>query len=230
MDAVYCFDLKGNLVGVFSNISDASEKLGVGKAIITQNLQRISKRAHNYVFSHQNKFPGYNNRKRNSRPVECYNREGKLLATYESVLVAAEKTGVDYKKIYTTCNDPASFLRKKNQLKEDPDAVQDQFLFKYSNEQPPAPITRQYPKRQPKYVYMMDEQGEIVRIYESGAAAGREMNLKRQAINACCSNYARTAGGYGWTFDPIAYKNFKDEQRTQEKENLRAEEKTRNYG
>jgi hypothetical protein len=197
---IYAWDLKGNPATLkdgtpafeHASTTAASRTLDVPATLINTNLGGLSKRAREYVFSREPKFPGYSPSKRGSRPILCFNIEdngedAKPISTYDNVMLAQKGSGVPYQKIYQQC----IYGSKDPKLP---------YYFKYG-EKPKA--EEGAPSRIAKRkVYQSDREGNFIRSFDSISEAAFAMGLTRQAVQAAASGRQPTAGDFVWSYTP----------------------------
>lgn len=51
-----------------------------------------------------------------------------------------------------------------------------------------------------KPVCMHDDEGNVVKVFESALTAGEELGINRKNISLCCLGKRKHAGGYSWSF------------------------------
>lgn len=189
--ALYCYSLKGKLLKKYESIDDAAIELAIAKSQISNHLKGRQKRAHDYVFSLTPQFPGYTPRKKATHKIECYDQKGTHVATFDNVMEAAEKTGIEFSRIFDQCRRPHFF-------------ADDPYIFRYGSK-----IITIAPKRKPvRIVYQFDikDATKIVNTYKTVAEASRSTKITKQSIYACCNKKGITAGGFYWSYEPTVYK------------------------
>ena len=93
-------DPDGNFIAYYESGVQAEEKTGIDRKAISQALRRGGKSG-GYVWEYADTT------KRNhssSRKVQQFTKDGKLVATFESVGSAAKKNNINASGIYATCN------------------------------------------------------------------------------------------------------------------------------
>ena len=180
------FTMKGELIKEFTSTAQAHTETNIPTSLINANLNGRSKRVYNWVFSRHKEFPGYDSSKKGSKPIQCFDQAGALLATYDNVMKAHRATGIDWRKIYQQCIS----VSKDSDL---------QFYFRYG-EKPPNPIDVRHSILTLKAVYQFDRGGQFLAKFESLRAAAAAIGLTRQAIQNVCVGRCPTAGGFQWSY------------------------------
>lgn len=124
------------------------------------------------------------NSKLHKKAICQYSLSGELIKEYESILDAAERTGINYRTI-------CSNLQGKSKSAGG-------FQWAYKNDQPP---TEYAAKRSgdKKPVLQFNLQNEFIAEYKSVTAAIKAVGLLDiSSITVCCNNPNRTAAGYYW--------------------------------
>jgi len=51
-----------------------------------------------------------------------------------------------------------------------------------------------------KPVAMIDDAGNIIRVFDNSLLVKQELGIARESISRCCTGKIKTAGGYRWKY------------------------------
>lgn len=103
--AVSLYDLQGNYIKTYKSIKECAEQLGVFYGTVYQVIRGQRKSCKNYQIRYadnKTKIPAYQNRRGGKIPICQYDKNNKLLATWESAAKAARILNLDASTI-TKC-------------------------------------------------------------------------------------------------------------------------------
>ena len=122
-----------------------------------------------------------------SKSVICKNLDGKIIGTYESQSIAAEKLGIKRKGITKCCRGESKTYMG--------------YVFEY------ADFEFQKPKRLPRGrhnnhkttpVALVDADGNVIESFNSVFEAAEKYNCNQNGIAKCCNGYLKTYLGRRW--------------------------------
>lgn len=206
------YDLDGNFIYEYSNISIAVEKYGYA---IYQNLVGDTLSAYGYQWSYdkkekidkyKQKINGINEKRRS---VYQYDLSGIFIKSYKSVSEAEKETKIPYYRISSCANNKTksaggymwSYIKKE---KIEPYKYYDR---KKKDKSKNPPNTK---------VYQYDLNGKFIKEFNSIKDAIKELSIKNGSlISACCKGKKKSAYGYMWRYYKIEYIEEYKSQRIQ---------------
>ena len=188
----YTKDVCKELAKKFNNIKDFAKKYGTAYKHVLLNKWQ------DYVFSHidRNKIKkDFKDKVRikNGRKVKQYNLDFKLVATFNSISEASEKTNISVATIKRSCKSP-----KRNYLSG--------YIFRYENDGITEEFKREQKEkakngylRKSKMVCMLDNNKNIIRTFNNMTEAAKFVKRDRSSINKVCGKNKKCAG-YFWSY------------------------------
>lgn len=126
-----------------------------------------------------------------SKKVSQYDKKGHLIMTWECMKDASKKLEVPYHDIYRCCKNElgmaGGFIWRYYE-----DKLTEEHLF-WCNE-------HQQKKQFKKSVVQYSLSGELIKMFESMAAAESETDISQSSIGLCCRGKRKTAGGFIWKY------------------------------
>lgn len=184
------YDSNGEMVGHYFSVKEASDATGVrGIEIINCCLKRtkiVSGHTWRYARDKQTCF----NEKEltpfsGERRVCQLNKNGEIIATYNSAKEAEKATGAHRSKICMCC---------KGQR-----ITAGGYRWEYTDGFCLKDIYHPFPSK-PKRVVQYDLEGNFVAEYASQNEAHRQTNISASMIGSCCKGLRKTAVGYIWKY------------------------------
>lgn len=127
----------------------------------------------------------YSTRQRFLQPIDQYDHSGKLVQSYNSIIECANITGYSYGDICAIVN---------HRLKQSHG-----YTFCKKGEKPDLDYTYNIHRLGRKTAqYTLN--GEFIKLWDSAAQAGRELNIQARNIRQVCDKQRKTAGGYKWEY------------------------------
>ena len=121
------------------------------------------------------------------RKVVQLTLNGVYVNTFESITIAANKTGVNQSNICSCCNHKACSAGG--------------YLWVLEDEYNPDEIRYTYhSKATKKAVIKLSMSGEFIKEYDTISMAAFDNNIDKSTICACCRGRQKTAGGFRWMY------------------------------
>lgn len=124
-----------------------------------------------------------------SYPIISYNREGKKIREYKSIIEASNKTGIDIKIIYKQCG-----RNKRNSLKDIRFRKKDENIEKLED------ITNRKAKIFKK-VYQFNIDGNFIKEWKNSREVERILNIKRSLIESYCISSQKKSINFIWLYN-----------------------------
>jgi len=119
---------------------------------------------------------------KNKKTVYQYD-DSKLITTFNSAASAADSMGVTSGSIRAACNPN---IKQGTRIKG--------FLWSYL----PLPPASKNQKERP--IQQLNNNGQLIKEFQSGSQAAKELGLDRANIQSCCVGRNKTSGGYMWRY------------------------------
>jgi transposase len=204
--AVVQLTIYGEFISEYKSVSEASHEMGVsttsnissvctGKTRTAYGYRWLYKEDYNNLseeekFNLRNFEPALNEKKE----VFQLDKELNIINTYESLTEASRKTSVSMSMISEVCNGKFNSSRGyKWMFKGDFDNLTEEEREKLCKISV-VPIT------QKKVAYQLDENLNIIYVYESLGEATKQTGISISRISEVCNGRRKSAGGYKWMF------------------------------
>lgn len=195
--AVLQIDFDGNVIKEYWSIAQASKLTGIDSRGIYSCCNRgISKTVGGYIWVYKEDYDSFDleyhlNRKQ-KKPIEQYDMEGNFIKLYDYG-TQVEEDGFSCSKINSCCNHNAmsayGYIWK---FKDDDTRTIDK---EYCNE-----AKRKYNSVKVQRIYQIDNEGNIINIFESIREAGRN-GYCTSPISQCCKHKKEKYKGYIWMYE-----------------------------
>lgn len=180
---VVAYTISGALVGSYPSLTAAAQTIGVHKSTLCAALNKRCSTAGGFRWFHADEPFSYS--PHSGSPVDQYNFDGELVASYESQQTAANTTSVLYSQIADCCAGRASAAGG--------------YQWAYRGERPRHPVTtRMIAVNSNRELVALDATGAVVGVYNSIKAAVLDTNANATGISDCCAARKKTSGGLGW--------------------------------
>jgi len=180
---VFCFLKQGTFVRTYPNVTEAAKDINYSRATVIGHISGRTKSVGDFVFSYENKFPGYSHIKNTQLNVDRFSSDGVYQCTYSSVAAAAAATGIDPTRIYRCIHE-----------KRDMDTG---YLWQYRKKKIPDGF-QPVPTFNRFKIFQFDTNGKLINSFNSASEAAKQTGIDRRQINRCCLKQAQTAGGFKW--------------------------------
>lgn len=186
---IVCLDFSGNFIKRYDSAADAEEDgyNNVNVLLCCKNKLRSCKNRM-FMFEDEYKTNGpkeYNPYIKEGRKVVQCDMNGKLIARFNSVKEAAEKTGANRTTISNV------LLNKKKSAAG--------FIFVYEENFPIKDLSMYEKRKKGRRIAQIDaESGNIINVYERIADAGKALGVNYKCIHKVVDIPERTAYGYKW--------------------------------
>lgn len=129
----------------------------------------------------------------NKKEISQYDKNGKFIKKYDSILSASKELGIEHAVISRCCNDTQRIAGGYIWRYSDVELTIEH--LKWCNETSERPTIR-------RAVSQYSKDGNLLKQYESIATASLETGILSGSISVCCSGNGRqkTAGGYIWRY------------------------------
>lgn len=99
------YDKDGNLIQIYSTLSEAATISGVAKSMISNVCKGIGKTGGGFVWRYEDieNPKAYITPKTNKKKIVQYDKDGNYITEYESLAMAAQKTGINLGNISQVC-------------------------------------------------------------------------------------------------------------------------------
>jgi len=190
-------NLGGEVVETYCSIEYAANvnKITMKNVLDCCNLIRTRVKDYTYRFWEDVKNVNYVNLppvKGRKRPVNCYDFNGNFVKKYSDIKEAAREFAINeqtgYKNIMACCKGDYKHIYG--------------YIWRFAEEEITC-VTGIEPlwEKLKNPVVQLDLNGNVLRIYESVAAAVRDMKIKSvSAITNCCKGKTKTACGFKWKY------------------------------
>ena len=121
-----------------------------------------------------------------TRRVKQYSQSGEFIHSWDSIAIASKELGLDRSGIDLVCKGVRSLC--------------DGYIWRYNDSQLPVRLKK---RKGGKVVFQYTTENELVREWNSGSEAEREMGYSRANISCVCNGKKDIAYGYKWSFKPI---------------------------
>lgn len=180
---VAAYTISGALVGSYPSLTVAAQTIGVHKSTLCAALNKRCSTAGGFRWFHAGEPFSYS--PHSGTPVDQYNFNGELIASYESQQIAANATSVLYSQLADCCAGRASAAGG--------------YQWAYRGELPRHPVTpRMVAVNSDRELVASDATGDIVGVYDSIKAAVQDTNANATGISDCCASRKKTSGGLSW--------------------------------
>lgn len=188
--SIVCLNLNGDFIKRYDSAADA-EKDGFNNVNVLLCCKNKLKTCKNHLFMLEEDYdangareyikPASTSRK---KVVQC-DLEGNLIARYDSVQEASEKSGANR----TTISGVLSKTYKSA----------NGFIFVYEDDFPIKDLSVYYKKKKGRKIAQVDiKSGEIIDVYERISDAGKILGVNYKGIQKVVDKPERTAFGYKW--------------------------------
>ncbi len=188
--SIVCLNLNGDFIKRYDSAADA-EKDGFNNVNVLLCCKNKLKTCKNHLFMFEEDYdangareyikPASTSRK---KVVQC-DLEGNLIARYDSVQEASEKSGANR----TTISGVLSKTYKSA----------NGFIFVYEDDFPIKDLSVYYKKKKGRKIAQVDiKSGEIIDVYERISDAGKILGVNYKGIQKVVDKPERTAFGYKW--------------------------------
>ena len=188
--SIVCLNLNGDFIKMYDSAADA-EKDGFNNVNVLLCCKNKLKTCKNHLFMFEEDYdangareyikPASTSRK---KVVQC-DLEGNLIARYDSVQEASEKSGANR----TTISGVLSKTYKSA----------NGFIFVYEDDFPIKDLSVYYKKKKGRKIAQVDiKSGEIIDVYERISDAGKILGVNYKGIQKVVDKPERTAFGYKW--------------------------------
>ena len=205
--SINVYELDGTFICQFRSVSEASEYLRVGASSVCEALHRSNGTCGRKIVRYAECVSGcydldisvpvaYKQNLLTRKPVCQYTRSGKFVASYGSITIASETTGINLQAI-SRCLRGHGKCSGGFQWKYDMGDHSDIQRAKTNTEV--RKERRAYPY---KPVWRLDPvTHERLERYESLRAASRAVSVDKANIQAVIKGKKKTCRGYGWEYD-----------------------------
>lgn len=188
--SIVCLNLNGDFIKRYDSAADA-EKDGFNNVNVLLCCKNKLKTCKNHLFMFEEDYDANGSRKyikpastSRKKVVQC-DLEGNLIARYDSVQEASEKSGANR----TTISGVLSKTYKSA----------NGFIFVYEDDFPIKDLSVYYKKKKGRKIAQVDiKSGEIIDVYERISDAGKILGVNYKGIQKVVDKPERTAFGYKW--------------------------------
>lgn len=221
------FDLKGNYINTFPTIAEAARELSLDGGNISRCTRGITSSYRGYIWIKENEYSidtldyaiqkvtnvalkrsgkPQNKKQRNSSgvPILQFEKNGKFIKRYNSIVEASIKIGVNGSNINRAClgetKTSADFIWIYEAAFSE--EVLAEKIEKTKRRKPfSKESVKKRAKKQMKKVNMLDKNtGEILNTFNSIKEAGEFVSIDHSCISRACGGEYKTSGGYSWEF------------------------------
>lgn len=188
--SIVCLNLNGDFIKRYDSAADA-EKDGFNNVNVLLCCKNKLKTCKNHLFMFEEDYDANGSREyikpastSRKKVVQC-DLEGNLIARYDSVQEASEKSGANR----TTISGVLSKTYKSA----------NGFIFVYEDDFPIKDLSVYYKKKKGRKIAQVDiKSGEIIDVYERISDAGKILGVNYKGIQKVVDKPERTAFGYKW--------------------------------
>lgn len=189
--AIVCLTLEGKFVKRYDSAGNAEKEDGFCNSDVLISCKSNSRTCKGYMFMFEDEYEHLGareyikpNSKCRKKVVQC-DLNGNLIARYDSVQEAAEKTAANRTTI-------SGVLLKKYKSANG-------FIFVYEEDFPIKDLSIYKRKKKGRKVAQVDiKSGDIINVYDRMADAGRALGVNYKGIQTVVDMPNRTAYGYKW--------------------------------
>lgn len=193
-NSVCQYDIKGNMINMYSSIIEASKSTGVCSSIIADTCKKMRLLGGGFFWRYKNDLPPNKDdilkaiEDNNRRKIIQYDFNLKKIDEFDSVAEAHKKTGISKSLICNACSN----------MKKSAGG----FIWRHLGDDLPSKEEVELIKKYvfPKRVSQFDLQLNVLYEYETVTQAAKSTGISRGNIEACCLKKRKTAGGYIWRY------------------------------
>lgn len=187
--AIYRYDLNGDFIEKYDSCMDAERKTN----IINTSISRVCNGEQNTTSDGSvwrfegDAFDKYSIENKCFVTVYKYDLEGNFIKQYNSIR-EAQNDNLEYKCSFQNIHQCCKGIRR----------TCGGFIWRYKDD-----IFDLFPiekKKKIRKVKMLSLDGELVKIFNNGKEAEREIGVKQSNISSCCLGKVKTAGGFKWEY------------------------------
>lgn len=182
---VHQYSLAGEFIKSYDSILTAATSLNLAAGSIVKVCKGQLKSCGNFIWSYKKQDHAVPiSRGSNAKKILQYDLTGKLINIFNSIDQAALFLGQkSYKSSICSCC--------KHRLKSCYD-----YVWRYEND----PFSYQLDNLYTRPVSQYDLNGNLIKVWNSGADIYRSLGISKGNIYACCRGKRLTAGGYIWKY------------------------------
>lgn len=189
--AIVCLSLVGEFVKRYDSASDAEKEDGFHNSDVLISCKSEHRTCKGFIFMFEDEYKVYGAKKYFKPKSTCRRKvvqcdlNGNLIARYDSVQEASEKTGANR----TTISGVLTNTYKSA----------NGFIFVYEEDFPIKDLSIYQKKKKGRKVAQVDiKSGNIINVYDRMADAGKALGVNYKGIQKVVDMPDRTAYGYKW--------------------------------